>query len=360
MGSVTITSPAPGSIHTTPPLIEGTWATSGDISSGVIVSVGVGLGGSVYTGYLTVRDEHEEPTSGTWQIQVSQFKWDQLSDGNVSLQAYLSSTLVGDSTSSEIISIVKVSDLAKPTTPSPANGSGPGINFTNRTVSWVDGGGAETYTIRMDSGGTPYNVVSLSQAATSYTIPEADLALYQDNIISWRVDAEAGGETIQGDVWTFDPRPAKATTPVPANAAENQSLNLAAISWAASTYATSYTAYPSWYGGVSGITTAGTSITLADYTPVIMDRLEHGGTYTWRVDTVNQWGTTTGDEWSFDTLAFDPPVTSWTNLPGMTLGPLDGGVEGIDFYYTGVNFMAAVRRIVAAAADSIWYEDIGG
>lgn len=90
--------------------------------------------------------------------------------------------------------------LSKPTTPTPADGSGPGINFANHTVSWVDGGGAATYTVRMDSGGTPYNVVSLSQTGTSYTIPEADISRYKDNIISWRVDAEAGGETVTGDI----------------------------------------------------------------------------------------------------------------------------------------------------------------
>lgn len=358
MGSVTITSPAPGSIHTTPPLIEGTWATSGHISGGDIVSVGMELGGSVYTGYLTVRDERWEPTAGTWQIQVSQFKWDQLSEGNVSLQAYLSSTLVGDSTSSEIISIVKVSGLAKPTTPSPANGAGPGINFTNRTVSWVNGGGAETYTIRMDSGGTPYNVVSLSQTGTSYTIPEADISRYQDNIISWRVDAEAGGETVTGDVWTFDPRPAKATTPSPTNGASNTALNLTTLSWVKDAYTDTSEVNCDWSGSVSPFSTSSNSIALANYTPLYMDRLGYSNTYTWSVDTTNEWGTTDGDDWTFDTISYSGASCSWTNYDGKTLGPFDGGVESVDYYWTGTNCVSTIKRVVAFAADRVWITEV--
>jgi hypothetical protein len=194
--------------------------------------------------------------------------------------------------------------LQKPTTPSPANGSGPGINFTNRTVSWVNGGGAETYTVRMDSGGTPYNVVSLSQTGTSYTIPEADISRYKDNIISWRVDAEAGGETVTGDVWTFDPRPAKATTPSPTNGASNTALNLTTLSWVKDAYTDTSEVNCSWSGSVSPFSTSSNSIALANYTPLYMDRLGYSNTYTWSVDTTNEWGTTDGDDWTFDTISY--------------------------------------------------------
>jgi hypothetical protein len=151
----------------------------------------------------------------------------------------------------------------------------------------------------------------------------------------------------------------KATNPSPANDATNVSLNTETLSWTAGTGATSYNVYLSWWGGVSTLRTESTSITLSDIVPLYADRFSWGETYTWRVDSVNDAEEeVTGDTWSFTTLSFNPPVTSWANYPGKTLGPLDG-VEGTDFYYTGVNFMAAVRRIVAAAADSIWYEDIG-
>lgn len=86
--------------------------------------------------------------------------------------------------------------------------------------------------------------------------------------------------------------------------------------------------------------------------------LEYNTVYYWRVDATNEYGTTTGDEWSFTTLVFDPPTTSWENLPGKTLGPLTGGVEGVDFRWLGTNGMITRRRLVAAAANAIWYEDV--
>src|SRR5574343_419040 len=153
----------------------------------------------------------------------------------------------------------------------------------------------------------------------------------------------------------------KATNPTPADGATDVSLNTNTLSWTAGTGATGYKVYLSWWGSVSTLTTTGTSITLSDWVPLYADRFSWDETYTWRVDSTNDGGEEViGDEWSFTTRAFDPPVTSWVKLPGMTLGPFDGGVEGIDFYYNGVHFMAAVRRGVAASADSIWYEDMGG
>jgi hypothetical protein len=247
---------------------------------------------------------------------------------------------------------------SKPTTPSPANGAGPGINFTNRTVSWVDGGGAETYTIRMDSGGTPYNVVSLSQTGTSYTIPEADISRYQDNIISWRVDAEAGGETVTGDVWTFDPRPAKATTPSPTDGASNTALNLTTLSWVKDAYTDKSEVNCDWSGSVSPFSTSSNSIALANYTPLYMDRLGYSNTYTWSVDTTNEWGTTDGDDWTFDTISYSGASCSWKNYDGKTLGPFDGGLEGVDYYWLGTNCISTVKRVVAFAADRVWITEV--
>ncbi len=246
----------------------------------------------------------------------------------------------------------------KPTSPYPANGSGPGINFATRTVSWVDGGGAATYTIRMDPGDTPYNVVSLSQTGTSYTIPEADISRYKDNIISWRVDAEAGGETVTGDVWTFDPRPAKATTPSPTNGASNTALNLTTLSWVKDAYTDTSEVNCSWSGSVSPFSTSSNSIALANYTPLYMDRLGYSNTYTWSVDTTNEWGTTDGDDWTFDTISYAGASCSWKNYDGKTLGPFDGGLEGVDYYWLGTNCISTVKRVVAFAADRVWITEV--
>lgn len=244
--------------------------------------------------------------------------------------------------------------LQKPTTPTPADGSGPGINFANRTVSWANGGGAETYTVRMGTNGVAYNVVSLSQAGTSYTIPEGDISLYKDAEIAWRVDAEAGGETAQGDVWTFDPRPAKASSPTPSDEASGTALNLTTLSWTKDAYTDTSEVNCDWSGSVSPFSTSSNSIALANYTPLYMDRLGYSNTYTWSVDTTNEWGTTDGDDWTFDTISYSGASCSWTNYDGKTLGPFDGGVESVDYYWLGTNCISTVKRVVAFAGDRVW------
>lgn len=249
--------------------------------------------------------------------------------------------------------------LSKPTTPTPANASGPGIDFSTRTLSWVDGGGAEAYNVRIGPYPLATNVVSLHQPGTSYVIPESDIALYKDNPISWRVDAHAGEETVIGDTWTFDPRPAKATTPSPADEAIDQSPNLAALSWNADAYTDASEVTCSWAGTVDPISTDGETLTLGYYTPVYLDHLGHNETYTWRVDAVNEWGITEGDTWEFTTLSLDPPMPSWELIVGGSgYGPLEGGVEGVDFRWLGNNFGTAVKRLVAAARNRIFYEDV--
>jgi hypothetical protein len=153
--------------------------------------------------------------------------------------------------------------------------------------------------------------------------------------------------------------PAKASNPTPADTATGVTKNLAALNWDDASGADSYVVTASWGGTVGGVAVVNSTLDLAANTPLLFDALDWGTVYTWRVDTVNEFGTTTGDTWSFTTDTFDPPVASWSNLPGKTLGPLTGGIDGVDFYYTGLNFMTAVRRLVATAANSIWYENIG-
>jgi hypothetical protein len=149
----------------------------------------------------------------------------------------------------------------------------------------------------------------------------------------------------------------KATNPTPADDATEVPLYLATLSWGAATGAVSYNVVCSWSGSVSTFSTIGTSWDLSAVTPLYMDRLKHGTEYFWRVDTVGEEETVTGDTWSFTVLPLRYPVCSYTILPGMTLGPLDGGVEGIDFIWNGSNNMRTSRWLIAAARNRIWYED---
>lgn len=85
--------------------------------------------------------------------------------------------------------------------------------------------------------------------------------------------------------------------------------------------------------------------------------------YYWRVDTI--WPeselSTEGDEWSFTTIEFKPPQTTYILISGGNgQGPYDDppGVQGIDWEWIGENSMMTVRRLVAAAKNTFWYEGI--
>lgn len=72
--------------------------------------------------------------------------------------------------------------------------------------------------------------------------------------------------------------------------------------------------------------------------------IDYEKTYEWRVDATNEYGTTTGDTWNFNSVVFDPP------LAGASGGA--GGSPG------GENNMVTLRRLVVAVENKIWYEDI--
>lgn len=79
---------------------------------------------------------------------------------------------------------------------------------------------------------------------------------------------------------------------------------------------------------------------------------DYGTTYTWRVDATNEYGTTIGDEWTFTALEFAPPLPT-----GVTMvdGTLESGTAGSP---TGENNMMTVKRLMAAAQNKIWYENV--
>jgi hypothetical protein len=90
----------------------------------------------------------------------------------------------------------------------------------------------------------------------------------------------------------------------------------------------------------------------------------YNATYTWRVDSVNQFGTTTGDTWTFTSVNFDPPLASWVNLPGKTLGPEvdghtygQGGVPGVDFRWYGINSIGTVKFLLLLKDNSVYYAE---
>jgi hypothetical protein len=61
-------------------------------------------------------------------------------------------------------------------------------------------------------------------------------------------------------------------------------------------------------------TTSGGSIAMTNYAPLHLDRPGCSETYSWRVDTTNEFGSTAGDLWSFSTIGLDATLTPWGQL----------------------------------------------
>lgn len=264
---------------------------------------------------------------------------------------------------------------SKATTPTPANNATE-VDFSGLQLSWVNGGGADTYNVYIGPTGN-LTQVSSTQAGLTYTTTLAELeSIFGsdpiDQKIYWRIDSTNENGTTTGDEWNFDARPAKATTPSPTNAYTDNILNQETISWVDGGGADSYDIY---FGTESGnLALFGSEITDILFTIAGVSGgspLDYYITYYWRIDSVNEFGTTTGDEWSFATIRLDPPTVTYDyggQYYYQLLAQADGsygdhpptGVENVDYVVVAFqpNFINTFRRLVAATKNSIYYEEI--
>ena len=156
--------------------------------------------------------------------------------------------------------------------------------------------------------------------------------------------------------------PSKAINPTPINAADDVTLDQTEVTWEDGGGATSYDVY---YGDTSGSLElvssgqVGLSFTVSGIT--LGSPYAYVTTRYWRIDSVNAAGTTTGDEWSFTTINFDCLRISYVLISGGSgAGPYDvaPGVEGTDWRFTGENNLVTIRKLVAAANNKFWYEEL--
>lgn len=165
---------------------------------------------------------------------------------------------------------------------------------------------------------------------------------------SWTADT---GTDYMFETWGTLILPGKPTTPSPSDSASDITLDETPLGWVTGGDTDTYDVYFGETGNVSlvGSAQAGTEFTIDFGT------LAYGTTYEWRIDATNANGTTTGDTWDFNTITFD------TILPGAAGGGGGGGGgggSGEELSPNGENNMITLRRLVAAADNKIWYEDI--
>lgn len=221
-----------------------------------------------------------------------------------------------------------------------------GVNGVDldKTVSSV---ATHSWTFRATSETELIAIKSL--AKTDITIDNVSVKLDEipyDEIVYWRIDAVNESGTTEGDVWTFDPRPGQVSTFTPLNTATDLTLSEVESTWVSPSANTD--SYDIYFGLESG------NLTLVDNTVgLLLDLVSvfptYNYTYYWNIDAVNDFGVTSGNEVSFTTIAFYPPLPT-----GVTLDN-DGNPTGTP---TGINNMITVRRLVVAANSKIWYESI--
>lgn len=201
-------------------------------------------------------------------------------------------------------------------------------------------------------------------AGSTYTISSVVLKLDRDS------GASPGIVTVS--IRATASVPTKATTPAPANTASDVTLDQATLTWEDGGGADTFNVY---YGDTSGSLSlvssaqAGASFTVTGIT--LGSPYEYIVTRYWRIDSTNDAGTVTGDEWSFTTIRFKPPgVTYFYNneyyylLIGSdgTYGahPYDGGVEDTDYVVVTFlpNFIKTTRILVGVANSKVWVEDL--
>lgn len=167
--------------------------------------------------------------------------------------------------------------------------------------------------------------------------------------------------------------PTKATNPTPSNGNTDVTLDQATLTWEDGGGATSYNVYYGTESGNLSLVSEGqteTALTVTGITdgspyPYITTRY-------WRIDSINDDGTTTGDEWSFTTIRFKCiTVTFWYAAGGYyyrLLVDADGnygshpptGVEDTDYEVLSgyaPNPIRTVRKLVAVAKNSFYYEE---
>ena len=197
---------------------------------------------------------------------------------------------------SVIDSFNKTIPWPKATQPSPTDGA---VNVTlDPILTWTPGDGAASHNVYMGTDPANLPLVSLEQAAASYT----PATLIMGTIYYWRIDEVAGDSTVtQGNVWSFTTidNPQQATNPNPANGALDMDINTD-LTWTIGADAVSHNVY---FGiDPDPRTQSAVNRTTHRYDP---GPLNPATTYYWAIDELDVGGglLAAGPTWSFTTAS---------------------------------------------------------
>ncbi len=265
------------------------------------------------------------------------------------------------------------------------------ITTTTFTLNWRPGQTADTHHVYF--GENPEDVQN-GTADTDKGLTELNTYLLENleagKTYYWRVDeVEADGVTVHaGAVWSFTVSGKIASRPVPASGTRLVDPNVSLI-WTEGAGSIEHHVY---LGDNSQDVQAGTGDTdkgTVETAVFVLDLLEHGKTYYWRVDEFDGQDTYTGEVWSFRTLPdiqiTDPNLVGWWKFDedegtvaldwsgNGNHGTLFGGAERIEGYDGGaLNFDGVddyvdlpIGSLIASLTDStidLWtnFSNTGG
>lgn len=213
-----------------------------------------------------------------------------------------------------------------------ASGTTDGDTLTTDTAGeWREVTFGSSYTL---SSGIKYTIVVRAEAGILGWTGRDGAPLYADGDNSFSFNSgenwssHAGVEDHNFETYSGAP-PEKPINPTPSDEAATVTLDQATLAWEDGGGADTFDVY----FGPTGSMTLQSSAQAGVSWDVDILPFPYATTYQWRIDATNEEGTTTGDTWSFTTITFSPPSTAagkWRIL----------------------------KRLVAAAADTFWYEDI--
>ncbi|MGD0078308.1 MAG: hypothetical protein ABSB91_06750 [Sedimentisphaerales bacterium] len=207
-------------------------------------------------------------------------------------------TIRGDAAREAGLAAYGVIKPGKATSPSPANAATD--RSITQTLSWTADANATSHNVYFGTASTPPFIQN--QSGTTYDPG----TLTNGTTYYWRIDENDVNGATTGDVWSFTTivlAPVKASGPSPDNAATDVGLT-ATLSWTAGARATSHDVY---FGTASTPPSVSSDQAGTTYNP---GTLANATTYYWRIDEKNAGGTTTGDVWSFTTIAVPAQASS--------------------------------------------------